>query len=240
MDHTDQSESRRGEEMEIHHFSHHHPLVFIKDQSFASEAASCFLLRSSLPLPTPFDSFARISLGGGGRSCDFCYSGSAGFVYHCASCGFDLHVNCALLQSSIAANVPSYLHQHPLFFIENHNKEIKRDCSGCTKPLSGPIYHCGDYSYPKLFDLHKECAELPLEIKHSYDPKHPLTLLPISPTHHHDCSCYLCKIQWEGFVYSCSICKLELTLDDVITPTKITTASQTPMEASVETNVIYL
>ncbi|KAE8654403.1 Detected protein of unknown function [Hibiscus syriacus] len=218
MDHTDQSESRRGEEMEIHHFSHHHPLVFIKDQSFASEAASCFLLR-----------VWSIATGG-----------SAGFVYHCASCGFDLHVNCALLQSSIAANVPSYLHQHPLFFIENHNKEIKRDCSGCTKPLSGPIYHCGDYSYPKLFDLHKECAELPLEIKHSYDPKHPLTLLPISPTHHHDCSCYLCKIQWEGFVYSCSICKLELTLDDVITPTKITTASQTPMEASVETNVIYL
>ncbi|KAE8654395.1 Pentatricopeptide repeat superfamily protein [Hibiscus syriacus] len=243
----------KGEDMEIHHFSHHHPLVFMQDQGFASEAASCFGCGRSLEgssygctecrhflhkecaelalapeIDHHFHSQHHSTLLPGfpyrGGFCDFCYSGSAGFVYHCASCRFDLHVNCALLQSSIAANVPSYLHQHPLFFLENHNKEIKRDCSGCTKPLSGPIYHCGDCS-SKFFNLHKECAELPLEIKHSYDPKHPLTLLPIPPTHHHDCSCYLCKIQWEGFVYSCSICKLELTLDDVITPPKITTAS---------------
>ncbi|KAE8660075.1 hypothetical protein F3Y22_tig00116958pilonHSYRG00032 [Hibiscus syriacus] len=114
---------------------------------------------------------------------------------------------------------------HPLFFVENHNEEIKRDCSECTKPLSGPVYHCVDCSYPKFFNLHEECVELSLEIKHPYDRNYPLTLLSISPTHPHNCSCYLCKIQWEGFVYSCSICKLELTLDDLSTPPKITIAS---------------
>ncbi|XP_052478975.1 uncharacterized protein LOC128034532, partial [Gossypium raimondii] len=55
--------------------------------------------------------------------------------------------------------------------------------------------------------------------------KHPLTLLPKRPTHLPNCSCYLCKIQWEGFVYSCSFCKIELTLDDFFSPQTITNAN---------------
>ncbi|TYJ41969.1 hypothetical protein E1A91_A03G056500v1 [Gossypium mustelinum] len=95
------------------------------------------------------------------------------------------------------------------------------------KPLSGPIYHFSDCSLSdEFFNLHKQCAELPLEINHPYDRrKHPLTLLPKPPTHLHNCSCYLCKIQWEGFVYSCSFCKIELTLDDFFSPQTITNAS---------------
>ncbi|TYJ41983.1 hypothetical protein E1A91_A03G057400v1 [Gossypium mustelinum] len=161
-------------------------------------------------------------------SCDFCRRRpSSGFVYHCDPCKFDLHINCALLQSSIAPNFPTSLHQHPLFFIQDHNDEVNRDCSGCMKPLSGPIYHFSDCSLSdEFFNLHKQCAELPLEINHPYDRrKHPLTLLPKPPTHLHNCSCYLCKIQWEGFVYSCSFCKIELTLDDFFSPQTITNAS---------------
>ncbi|KAG4207045.1 hypothetical protein ERO13_A03G042650v2, partial [Gossypium hirsutum] len=149
---------------------------------------------------------------------------SSGFVYHCDPCKFDLHINCALLQSSIAPNFPTPLHQHPLLFIQDHNEEVNRDCSGCMKPLSGPIYHCSDCSLSdEFFNLHKQCAELPLEINHTYGHrKHPLTFLPKRPTHLHNCSCYLCKIQWEGFVYSCSFCKIELTLDDFFSPQTIT------------------
>ncbi|TYI35181.1 hypothetical protein ES332_A03G058600v1, partial [Gossypium tomentosum] len=160
----------------------------------------------------------------GGWGCDFCQRPSSGFVYHCDPCKFDLHINCALLQSSIAPNFPTPLHQHPLLFIQDHNEEVNRDCSGCMKPLSGPIYHCSDCSLSdEFFNLHKQCAELPLEINHTYDHrKHPLTFLPKRPTHLHNCSCYLCKIQWEGFVYSCSFCKIELTLDDFFSPQTIT------------------
>ncbi|KAE8654400.1 hypothetical protein F3Y22_tig00117048pilonHSYRG00187 [Hibiscus syriacus] len=48
-----------------------------------------------------------------------------------------------------------------------------------------------------------------------------LLLIPAA-THPHDYSCYLCKIQWDGFVYSCSLCNFELTLDDFLKPKEIT------------------
>ncbi|TYG76977.1 hypothetical protein ES288_D03G157800v1 [Gossypium darwinii] len=156
--------------------------------------------------------------------CDFFQRSSSGFVYHCDSCNFDLHINCALLQSSIAPNFPTSLHQHPLFFIQDHNNEVNRDCSRCLKPLSSPIYYCFDCN--GWFHLHKQYAEVPLEINHPYDRrKHPLTLLPKRPTYLPNCSCYLCKIQWEGFVYSYFLCKIELTLDDFFSPQTITNAN---------------
>ncbi|XP_017633797.1 uncharacterized protein LOC108476183 [Gossypium arboreum] len=162
----------------------------------------------------------------GGGWCDFCGKQLGGFFYNCNDCDFDLHINCALLQSSIAANFPNSLHPHPLFFIQNHNNEVDSDCSGCQKPISGPFYHCSDCTYPIFLNLHKECAELPLEINHPCDRKHPLILLPQPPTHPQKCSCYLCRIQWKGFVYSCSLCNFYLLLDDFLfSPPTITVAS---------------
>ncbi|KAG4210139.1 hypothetical protein ERO13_A02G026300v2 [Gossypium hirsutum] len=158
--------------------------------------------------------------------CDFCGKAFRGFVYNCYDCRFDLHINCALLQSSVAANFPNSLHPHPLFFIQNHNNEVDSDCPGCQKPISGPFYHCSDCSYPTFFNLHKECAELPLEINHPCDRKHPLTLLPQPPTHPQKCSCSMCRIQWKGFVYSCSLCNFDLSLDDFLfSPPTITVPS---------------
>ncbi|MBA0764719.1 hypothetical protein Gotri_014017, partial [Gossypium trilobum] len=115
---------------------------------------------------------------GGANCCNLCGKKFQGFAYNCGACQFDLDINCALLQSSIAANFPNSLHPHPLFFIQNHNREVELDCSWCQKPISGPFYHCSDCTYP--FKLHKECAELPLEIQHPFHPKHPLTLFPES------------------------------------------------------------
>ncbi|PPR86854.1 hypothetical protein GOBAR_AA33841 [Gossypium barbadense] len=134
----------------------------------------------------------------GGWGCDFCQRPSSGFVYHCDPCKFDLHINCALLQSSIAPNFPTPLHQHPLLFIQDHNEEVNRDCSGCMKPLSGPIYHCSDCSL----------SENSLTFINNVQ-SYPLRL--ITPT-----------TTWEGFVYSCSFCKIELTLDDFFSPQTIT------------------
>ncbi|XP_040945347.1 uncharacterized protein [Gossypium hirsutum] len=92
--------------------------------------------------------------------------------------------------------------------------------------MSGPIYRCLDCTSPRRFNLHKECAELTLEVNHPYDRKHPLTLLPQPPTHPQKCSCSLCIIQWKGFVYSCSLCNFDLSLDDFpFSPPTITVAS---------------
>ncbi|KAK8308230.1 hypothetical protein V6Z12_D02G043500 [Gossypium hirsutum] len=242
--------------MEIQHFSHHHPLVFIQSHSVASKAALCLVCEkpvegwsygcnqcefylhkgcAELDLapkiqnhfhpkhPLTLQPKSRCSWIG---KCNLCGKKFGGFAYRCNDCNFHLDINCALLQSSIAANFPNSLHPHPLHVIQNHNKEVEPDCLGCRKPISGPLYHCSDCTYPTVFNLHKECAELPLEINHPYDRKHPLTLLPQPPTHPQKCSCSLCRIQWKGFVYSCSLCNFDLSLDDFLfSPPTITVAS---------------
>ncbi|TYH82144.1 hypothetical protein ES332_D02G037600v1 [Gossypium tomentosum] len=243
--------------MEIQHFSHHHPLVFIQAHSVASKAALClgcqkpvegcsygcnrceFYLHKGCAelelapkIQHPFHPKHPLTLlpkspySWATTWCDLCDKPFWGFSYNCFDCKLYLHINCALLQSSIAANFPNSLHPHPLFFIQNHNNEVETHCSGCQKPMSGPIYRCLDCTSPRRFNLHKECAELPLEVNHPYDRKHPLTLLPQPPTHPQKCSCSLCIIQWKGFVYSCSLCNFDLSLADFLfPPPTITVAS---------------
>ncbi|MBA0634211.1 hypothetical protein Godav_022046, partial [Gossypium davidsonii] len=233
--------------MEIQHFSHHHPLVFIQAHSVASKAALC------LGCQKPVKGWSY-----GCTQCEFyLHKGCAELelapkIQHPSHSSakitlffghkrFDLHINCALLQSSIAANFPNFLHPHPLHFIQNYNKEIEPDCPWCQKPISGPFNHCSDCTYPTVFNLHKECAELPLEINHPCDRKHPLTLLPQPPTHPQKCSCYLCRIQWKGFVYSCSLCNFDLTIDDILfSPPTITVASHEHPWMLVSTKIYFV
>ncbi|XWS43216.1 hypothetical protein CRYUN_Cryun16bG0083500 [Craigia yunnanensis] len=201
----------------LQHFSHEHALVFIKDWNPAikeeeQEAALCFGCDERVEGP----SYCCIS-------CRLCMK----FVFHCAFCDFNLDINCALPQLFISGRfhkLEHFFHEHPLIFNEKHNKKVGFGyCFGCRKPLSGQIYRCLDCSD---FDLHKECAELSLEINHPYHRKHPLTLLPNPPTHQEGCCCYFCKTEWRmGFVYHCSICKFGLTLEDVLSLPIITVAS---------------
>ncbi|XWS43232.1 hypothetical protein CRYUN_Cryun16bG0084800 [Craigia yunnanensis] len=161
--------------MEFQHFSHEHPLVFIQEQSIASEEKkvrcsgcekvvdgpsyccneckfylhkNCAELQLTPEINHPFHPKHLLTLlpksASGMYWCNFCGRTIFGFIYRCDPCDFDLHVNCDLLQSSIAENFPNYLHKHPLIFIQNHNEEVEYDCAGCAKPLSGPIYHCLD------------------------------------------------------------------------------------------------
>ncbi|KAG4210140.1 hypothetical protein ERO13_A02G026400v2 [Gossypium hirsutum] len=241
--------------MEIQHVFHPHNLVFIEDHGIASKAAHCFMCDKpvedwSYYSCNPCESYLHKRCAEAARKiwhpfhpkhpltllpkspysegrgiCDLCGKAFRRFVYNCHVCKLDLHINCALLQSSIAANFPNSLHPHPLFFVQNHNNEVESDCSGCQKPISGPFYHCSYCTYPTLFNLHKECAELPLEINHPCHGKHPLTLLPQPPSHPQKCGCSLCRIQWKGFVYSCSLCNFELLLDDLFSRPPLTDAS---------------
>ncbi|OMO68688.1 Zinc finger, PHD-type [Corchorus olitorius] len=160
---------------------------------------------------------------GDGLFCAFCRGffkiGDFRYVYRCHSCStFQLHIDCALLllqQLSVAPKLEHSVHQHPLIFIdEKHGRIFHDECLGCRKTLSGPIYRCLELGCQDVY-LHKECAELPLEINHPRDRKHPLTLLQNPPKHLNTCSCYLCKVQWKGFVYYCYICEFGLTLEDV-------------------------
>ncbi|XP_007029172.2 PREDICTED: uncharacterized protein LOC18599231 isoform X1 [Theobroma cacao] len=156
--------------------------------------------------------------------CDFCWGSFSGLVYHCASCKFDLDINCA----SIAGNfdkVEYPFHEHPLILIEKHNRIIRCDCLGCMKEISSsPFYKCLDCKNREGY-LHKECAELPLEINNFHDRRHLLTLLQNPLIHLDSCSCYLCKIKWKGFVYYCNVCEFGLMLEDVSPLPEITTVN---------------
>ncbi|OMO55183.1 C1-like protein [Corchorus olitorius] len=114
-----------------------------------------------------------------------------------------------------------------MIFIENHNNEVRDDCRGCRKLLSGPIYKCLDCY---MFFFHKKCSELPLQINNPYDRAHPLSLILRNPTaHQQNCSCSLCKIKWNGIVYCCLFCNIELTPEDVSAPSTIIAAGdETP------------
>ncbi|OMP03975.1 Zinc finger, PHD-type [Corchorus olitorius] len=188
---------------EINHpFHPPHPLILLR-------RSPCFEIRNGVHT----------------SECCFCHGHSAGFVYRCDSCNLDLDVNCASFQLYHAGDfhtLQHFSHEHPLIFNEKYNEDDDSHCSGCQKLLSGPFYRCVDCN---SFDLHRECAELPLEINHPYHRKHPLTLLPNLPIHPEKCSCYWCKIQYKGFIYYCSPCNFGLHPENVSLPRMITVAS---------------
>ncbi|EOY09677.1 Cysteine/Histidine-rich C1 domain family protein, putative [Theobroma cacao] len=230
--------------MDLKHICHHHPLVFTQAwrRTGAQKKAYCsgccervkgpfycctdckFYLHETcaqlelLPeISHPFHPPHPLILlpkspNSGSYKCDFCLGGFSGLVYHCASCEFHLDINCASIAGSFD-KLEHPVHEHPLILIEKHDKIVKGDCLVCKKELSsGPICKCLDCRYVYL---RKKCAELPREIYLFHDRRHPLILLQNPPMHSKSCFCYLCKIQWKGFVYYCYICEFGLTLEDV-------------------------
>ena len=115
--------------MELQHFSHEHPLVFIEERSHESEKVYCsgcgelvsgpnfscvecgfYLDKQCAEAPSemnhPFHSNHSFTLlkkqpYSGGCTCSFCDQTCENFVYHC-SCDLDLHIKCALFSYNIA------------------------------------------------------------------------------------------------------------------------------------------
>ncbi|GKV51708.1 hypothetical protein SLEP1_g58339 [Rubroshorea leprosula] len=111
-----------------------------------------------------------------------------------------------------------FSHDHPLILVEDIEIQTKEEvCSGCWENMykSSPFYCCPNC----IFYFHKKCAELPLKINCSAHRKHPLKLLAKPPPHQEKCSCYLCTKSYEGFVYYCSVCKLDFKAADAFLET---------------------
>ncbi|GKV33431.1 hypothetical protein SLEP1_g41948 [Rubroshorea leprosula] len=161
--------------------------------------------------------------------CDFCDGSVDGFVYHCSSCTFDLHIKCALLPEFLNGDFPKVDHhihvEHPLFFIKNLSHEVKlassRYCSVCLEQLSNAsFYTC---VVCELF-LHKSCSEteLPLNINHPFHEKHTLTLnflrrdseVPCQFCHNDHCG--------KGLFYHCSSCRFKLHINCAFLPQFLT------------------
>ncbi|KAJ0027775.1 hypothetical protein Pint_36405 [Pistacia integerrima] len=89
-----------------------------------------------------------------------------------------------------------FSHKHTLIFNEDLQQNENSSCFGCKEPISGQSYSCEECN----FFLHKACAELPCQIKHTFHRKHPLILQENPP--HNDFPCF--------FKYHCSLCNFSL------------------------------
>ena len=110
-----------------------------------------------------------------------------------------------------------FSHDHPLIF----NKVSKGHfwCDGCGEEIKGSRYSCSKCN----FDLHKSCAELPLELQHPIHLEHPLILHKTPPYNGKTCTCKGCKSPCKWFVYHCSLCKFDLDVKCVSLPLTIKT-----------------
>ncbi|XP_057481700.1 uncharacterized protein LOC130768637 isoform X1 [Actinidia eriantha] len=112
-------------------------------------------------------------------------------------------IDSVLESGSSKKTLKHFSHDHTLIF-----KEVLRDarvelsCYGCEQPICGPAYGC---IWCK-FDLHKQCAELPMVMKHPMHPQHSLTLFPHLPLDEAICRCAACGRRCERFFYTCSKC----------------------------------
>ncbi|TKY62532.1 protein-disulfide reductase [Spatholobus suberectus] len=102
--------------------------------------------------------------------------------------------------------IEHFSHIHPLLLKEerkNDNKQVL--CSGCEKPISGPVFCCDQCDYV----VHKTCTELPRHMKHPLHPEHPLILLSTTP-YEGDYVCDACRGLFKNFVYHCYLCNYDL------------------------------
>ncbi|XP_057432587.1 uncharacterized protein LOC130725367 [Lotus japonicus] len=105
-------------------------------------------------------------------------------------------------------SIKHFSHIHPLQLKEDHQNDVEQVfCSGCEKPISGPVFCCNQCNYV----LHKSCAELPNKKKHPFHPEHHLTLLS-TPPYEGICICDACRGIFNKFVYHCSLCKFDLDI----------------------------
>ncbi|WOG94722.1 hypothetical protein DCAR_0314019 [Daucus carota subsp. sativus] len=103
------------------------------------------------------------------------------------------------------------VHDHKLIKNEDYHAREDDLCYVCGLLLhkSGVVYHCVNFSSAEKdndcahFFLHKTCALLPLELKHSGHKYHVLLLQkrPTIPG-----SCNVCGIELKSFAYYCHIC----------------------------------
>ncbi|XP_022761720.1 uncharacterized protein LOC111307776 [Durio zibethinus] len=147
--------------------------------------------------------------------CTFCGETCKRFVYHC-SCKLDFHIKCALFTYNIAEKNLKEL-QHvaledppisPESDIGEKLKHVSR-CFACWQPLKNYTY----FSLDCGFNLHKKCAELPLEMNDMCHRKHPLVL----QFSNERLSCKICqeKTQRFGFSYCCLSCEFVVHVECV-------------------------
>lgn len=142
--------------------------------------------------------------------CDGCKTSGSGCRFRCHSCNFDLHEYCANCPEKL---ISSSIHRHHLTLVlrkPNGARLIDRICDICRDPVEGLFYRCKDCD----FDAHPLCTQLPKDVCHVIDSKHPLKLQKLRSG-----GCAVCKKDCSSlWVYGCEICRVNIHLDCLLEP----------------------
>ncbi|OMO96988.1 Zinc finger, PHD-type [Corchorus olitorius] len=196
----------REREMELQHFSHIHPLLFIEDPinenkkvancsgcgelvsgpSFSCMACGFYLDKTCGEAPSelahPFhrDHSLNLLTSKPRCRCHFCGKDCENFLYHCSSCELSLHIKCALFLYKFARKKIGDLqiaHIDPLIPTENIHPERLKEAK-CFA-CQKPLLDSQSQAYLSLdsgFYLHKLCLPLEIEINHLSHRQHSLFL----------------------------------------------------------------
>ncbi|XP_022746847.1 uncharacterized protein LOC111296685 [Durio zibethinus] len=233
--------------MELQHFSHKHPLVFVEERSHESDKVYCsgcgelvigpsfsctecgfYLDKQCAEAPRemnhPFHRNHSLNLlvsapyKDGAFICDFCDKMGERFVYHC-SCGLDFHIKCALFSYNIAEKrIAEFQHIPRIDPLISTENQIKTLKKAKCFACWKPLLEPVYFSPDCGFYLHAKCADLSAEVNHLLHHQHPLILQFNSQR----LSCNLCQeIQSRGLVYCCSLCMFILHIECAAIPTQI-------------------
>jgi hypothetical protein len=211
--------------MELQHFFHDHPLAStyyttygftrycegcgegILGFSYSCQTCSFFLHKSCGEQPHELQHSLHsqhplilLKKSPNHDLCDFCNEHILkGFAYNCSHCNFNLHLKCA----SIPFTLKPEFHDHPLRLLR---KSVSFTCDACGKEDKDMFsYVCT--SLTCSFMVHRNCAALPLTVKHT-SHHHALDLTHSSQLNQsHRLICRLCvKNVDTDRAYYCSKC----------------------------------
>ncbi|GAB4846408.1 hypothetical protein Ancab_025413, partial [Ancistrocladus abbreviatus] len=82
--------------------------------------------------------------------CNGCWKLGGGFTYHCATCQYDLHVDCAYLPKVIKQDYHKHtltLYYSTTYFAPSVDDQIYYDVCGDSFNKAGWVYACGKCNY---------------------------------------------------------------------------------------------
>ncbi|KAL3832896.1 hypothetical protein ACJIZ3_007632 [Penstemon smallii] len=124
---------------QFNHFSHRHPLEL--SQLHEEDKAICSGFRLHGHPKHPLGLFYSPPYSDGEFTCDACGHSGHGFTYHCATCKFDLHVECASLPQIEKRKD----HKHPLELLCGFSDELDDSNLVCYVCNIGMVKGCWIY-----------------------------------------------------------------------------------------------
>jgi hypothetical protein len=130
--------------------------------------------------------------------CNICSKNGDGEVYHCDTCEFDAHRDCAEIKEKV--NV--FFHADPLHLLVQNYYDNNPDviCDFCEESLQGSewVYNCKQCN----FNVHALCTKHPWKVNRFEVHLHPLTL--VQPPLRKTASCKCCNGHFKGYRYTCT------------------------------------